>query len=172
MQGEVKGEVEQLREKRTCACREDGLTDSRHFSQVECDVSVRMTRQPKQRADLLVSHVGVRRVTVVIVHFGLEGVLVVVHLCVAILFVNCCIMRCTLYTYRIYSLCFLVKVIQFVPCSVAIEFDESKSFHSAKESLPQFHREQLIDPSKHQVPPIDLDELQILHICSPLLRRY
>ena len=31
--------------------------------------------------------VGVRRVTVVIVHIGLEGVLVVIHFCVAILFV-------------------------------------------------------------------------------------
>ena len=42
--------------------------------------------------------VGVRRVTVVIVHIGLEGVLVVIHFCVAILFVNCCIKRCSLYT--------------------------------------------------------------------------
>ena len=41
----------------------------------------------------------VRRVTVVIVHIGLEGVLVVVHFCVAILFVNCCIRRCSLYTF-------------------------------------------------------------------------
>ena len=32
--------------------------------------------------------VGVRRVTVVIVHIGLEGVLVIIHFCVAILFVN------------------------------------------------------------------------------------
>ena len=53
VQGEVKGEVEQLREKRTCAWREDGMTDSRDLSQVECDVSVRMTRQPKQRAGVL-----------------------------------------------------------------------------------------------------------------------
>ena len=40
--------------------------------------------------------VGVRRVTVVIDHIGLEGVLVVIHFCVAILFVNCCIRRCSL----------------------------------------------------------------------------
>ena len=39
--------------------------------------------------------VGVRRVTVV--HIGHEGVLVVIHFCVAILFVNCCIRRCSLY---------------------------------------------------------------------------
>ena len=48
--------------------------------------------------------VGVRRVTVVIVHIGLEGVLdevvVVIHFYVAILFVNCCIRRCSLYTPR------------------------------------------------------------------------
>ena len=41
--------------------------------------------------------VGVRRVTVVIVHNGLEGILVVIQFCVAILFVNCCIKRCSLY---------------------------------------------------------------------------
>ena len=36
--------------------------------------------------------VGVRRVRrVTVVHIGLEGVLVVVHFCVAIFFVNCCI---------------------------------------------------------------------------------
>ena len=39
-------------------------------------------------------------VTVVIVHIGLEGVLVVIHFCVAILFVNCCIRRCSLYIPR------------------------------------------------------------------------
>ena len=42
----------------------------------------------------------VRRVTVVIVHIGLEGVLVIVHFCVAILFVNCCIRRCSLYKFQ------------------------------------------------------------------------
>ena len=40
----------------------------------------------------------VRRVTVVIVHIGLEGVLVVMYFFVAILFVNCCIRRYSLYT--------------------------------------------------------------------------
>ena len=39
--------------------------------------------------------VGVRRVTVV--HIGHEGVLVIIHFCIAILFVNCCIRRCFLY---------------------------------------------------------------------------
>ena len=39
-QGEVEREVEQLRDNRTCAWREDGMTDSRNLSQVECDVSV------------------------------------------------------------------------------------------------------------------------------------
>ena len=39
-QGEVKGEVKQLRDSRTCAWREDGMTDSRNLRQVECDVSV------------------------------------------------------------------------------------------------------------------------------------
>ena len=42
----------------------------------------------------------VRRVTIVIVHIGLEGVLVVMYFCVAILFVNCCIGRYSLYTPR------------------------------------------------------------------------
>ena len=51
-------------------------------------------------SDLLVAHVGVRRVTVVIVHIGLDEVVVVIHFCVAILSVNCCIRRCSLYTPR------------------------------------------------------------------------
>ena len=42
--------------------------------------------------------VGVRHVTVV--HIGYEGVLVVMYFCVAILFVNCCIRRCSFYTPR------------------------------------------------------------------------
>ena len=46
---------------------------------------------------LHVAHVGVRRVTVVIVHIGLEEVVAVMYFCVAILFVICCIRRCTLY---------------------------------------------------------------------------
>ena len=35
----------------------------------------------------------VRRVTVVIVHIGPDEVVVVIHFCVATLFVNCCIRR-------------------------------------------------------------------------------
>ena len=38
VRGEVKGEVEQLRDNRTCAWREDGMTDSRDdLSQCGCD---------------------------------------------------------------------------------------------------------------------------------------
>ena len=38
VRGEVKGEVEQLREKYSCAWREDGMTDSRDdLSQCGCD---------------------------------------------------------------------------------------------------------------------------------------
>ena len=45
MRGEVKGEVEQLREKRTCAWREDGMTDSRDdLGQCGCDTCVMKTR--------------------------------------------------------------------------------------------------------------------------------
>ena len=45
--------------------------------------------------------VGVRHVRrVTVVHIGLESVLVVMYFCVAILFVNCCIRRCSLYTSR------------------------------------------------------------------------
>ena len=40
--------------------------------------------------------VGVRRVTVVIVHIGHEDVVVVIYFCVAILFVICCIRRCNI----------------------------------------------------------------------------
>ena len=40
--------------------------------------------------------VGVRHVTVV--NIGYEGVFVVIHFCVAILFLNCCIRRCSLYS--------------------------------------------------------------------------
>ena len=47
---------------------------------------------------LHVAHVGVRRVTVVIVHIGLEEVVVVKYFCVAIFFVIFCIRRCSLYT--------------------------------------------------------------------------
>ena len=42
---EVKGEVEQLRDNRTCAWREDGMTDSRDdLSQCGCDTCVMKTR--------------------------------------------------------------------------------------------------------------------------------
>ena len=45
------------------------------------------------------AHVGVRRVTVVIVHIGHQDVVLVVkEFYVAILFVNCCIGRYSLYT--------------------------------------------------------------------------
>ena len=72
---------------------------------MECDVSVRMTSQTSTSVQACsdLAHVVlviVRRVTVVIVHIGLEGVLVVKHFYVAILFVNCCIRRCSLYTPR------------------------------------------------------------------------
>ena len=44
----------------------------------------------------------VRRITVVvIVHIGLEGVLTVIHFCVAILFVNCCIGKYSLYICKV-----------------------------------------------------------------------
>ena len=45
--------------------------------------------------------VGVRHVTVV--HIGYEGVLVVIHFCVAILFVIFCIRRCSLH--NVHSSC-------------------------------------------------------------------
>ena len=47
---------------------------------------------------LHVAHVGVRRVTVVIVHIGRDEVLVVIYFCVTILVVIFCIRRCSLYT--------------------------------------------------------------------------
>ena len=43
--------------------------------------------------------VGVGRVTVVIVHIGLEDVVVVIQFCVAIFVVIFCIRRCTLYMF-------------------------------------------------------------------------
>ena len=84
------------------------VKDSRDdLSQCGCDVSVIVKRQTSNSvqacsdlAHVVLVLVGVRRVTVVIVHIGLEGVLVVIHFCVAILFVNCCIRRCSLYTPR------------------------------------------------------------------------
>ena len=57
--------------------------------------SVQACSDPAHVVLVLVSVRRLRRVTVV--HIGLEGVLVVIHFCVAILFVNCCIRRCSLY---------------------------------------------------------------------------
>ena len=59
---------------------------------------------------LHVAHVlvGVRRVTVVIVHIGHEDVVVVIQFCVAIFAVIFCITRCSLYI----SLAFLPIVFQ------------------------------------------------------------
>ena len=50
---EVKGEVEQLREKRSSWMVWRWVTDSRDLEPMWCDVSMRMTRQPKQRAGVL-----------------------------------------------------------------------------------------------------------------------
>ena len=92
---EVKGEVEQLREKRSCAWREDGMTDSRDdLSQCGCDTCVMKDKTSNSvhacsdLAHVVLVLVGVR-VTVVIVHIGLESVLVVMNFYVAILFVIC-----------------------------------------------------------------------------------
>ena len=61
----------------------------------------RNTKDSVQVCSILhVAHVGVRRVTLVIVHNGHQDVVVVVDFCVAILFVNCCIRRYSLYTSR------------------------------------------------------------------------
>ena len=79
------------------------VKDSRDdLSQCGCDTcdEDKTSNSVQACSDLHVAHVGVRRVTVVIVHIGHEGVLVVMYLCVAILFVICCIRRCTLYTPR------------------------------------------------------------------------
>ena len=78
------------------------VKDSRDdLSQCGCDTCVMKTKTSNSVqacSDLAqVVLVLVSRVTVVIVHIGLDGVLVVIHFCVAILFVNCCIKRCSLY---------------------------------------------------------------------------
>ena len=68
------------------------VKDSRDdLSQCGCDTCV--MQACSDLAHVVLVLVGVRRVTVVIVHIGHEGVLVVIHFCVAILFVNCCIRR-------------------------------------------------------------------------------
>ena len=83
------------------------VKDSRDdLSQCGCDTCVMKNKTSNSvqacsdLAHVVLVLVGVRRVTVVIVHIGLEGVLVVIHFCVAILFVNCCIRRYSLYTTR------------------------------------------------------------------------
>ena len=80
------------------------VKDSRDdLSQCGCDTCVMKNKTSNSvqacsdLAHVVLVLVGVRRVTVVIVHIGLEGVLVVIHFCVAILFVNCCIRRYSLY---------------------------------------------------------------------------
>ena len=100
---DVKGEVEQLREKRSSWMVwgwNDGLKDD--LSQCGCDAWLwQRTLNSVQACSVLhVAHVlvGVRRVTVV--HIGHEDVVVVIHFCVAILFVIFCIRRCSLYTPR------------------------------------------------------------------------
>ena len=74
------------------------------LSQCGCDTCVMKDKTSNSvqacsdLAHVVLVLVGVRRVTVIIVHIGLEGVLVVIHFCVAILFVIFCIRRCSLYT--------------------------------------------------------------------------
>ena len=81
------------------------VKDSRDdLSQCGCDTCVMKDKTSNSvqacsdLAHVVLVLVGVRRFTVV--HIGLQGVLVVIHFCVAILFVNCCIWRCSLYTPR------------------------------------------------------------------------
>ena len=81
------------------------MTDSRDdLSQCGCDTCVMKDKTSNSvqacsdLAHVVLVLVGVRRVT--IIHIGLEGVLVVIHFCVAILFVICCIRRYSLYTLR------------------------------------------------------------------------
>ena len=96
VRGEVRGEVEQLRDNRTCAWREDGMTDSRDLEPM-WSVMNDQTRNTKKVQVCSILYVGVRHVTLVIVHIGLESVIVVMYFCVAILFVNCCIKRYSLF---------------------------------------------------------------------------
>ena len=81
------------------------VKDSRDdLSQCGCDTCVMKDKTSNSvqacsdLAHVVLVLVGVRRVTVV--HIGYEGVLVVIHFCVAILFVIFCIRRCSLYTPR------------------------------------------------------------------------
>ena len=83
------------------------VKDSRDdLSQCGCDTCVMKDKTSNSvqacsdLAHVVLVLVGVRRVTVVIVHIGHQDVVVVIYFCVAILFVICCIRRCTLYTPR------------------------------------------------------------------------
>ena len=86
-QGEVEGEGERLKDNRTSwmIWRWDERQVRAALSQVECDVneSNEDTKDSVQVCSILhVEHVYVRRVILVIVHYGLndvEGVLVVIH---------------------------------------------------------------------------------------------
>ena len=84
----IKGEVEQLRDNRTCAWCEDGMPNSKDLSQCVCDTCVMKDKTSNSVlacSDLAhVVLVLVRGVTVVIVHIGLEDVLVVIFFYVAI----------------------------------------------------------------------------------------
>ena len=80
------------------------VTDSRDLSQCGCDTCVMKDKTPNSvqacsdLAHVVLVLVGVRRVTVV--HSGLDEFVVVIYFCVAMLFVICCIRRCSLYTPR------------------------------------------------------------------------
>ena len=76
------------------------------LSQCGCDTCVMNKTSNSVQACSVLAHVahvlvGVRRVT--FVHIGHEDVVVVIYFCVAILFVICCIRRCTLYKHRAHS---------------------------------------------------------------------
>ena len=83
------------------------VKDSRDLSQCGCDTCVMKTRHltacrraQTSRMLCLCLLVYVMYVVSQLSHIGLESVLVVIHFCVAILFVNCCIRRCSLYRLR------------------------------------------------------------------------
>ena len=84
------------------------VKDSRDdLSQCGCDTCVMKDKTSNSvqacsdLAHVVLVLVGVRHVRrVTVLHIGLEGVLVVIHFCVAILFVSCCIRRYSLYTLR------------------------------------------------------------------------
>ena len=89
------------------------VKDSRDdLSQCGCDTCVMKDKTSNgvqacsDLAHVVLVLVGVRHVTIVIVHIGYEGVLVVKHFCVAILFVICCIRRCSLYRFEANDIAF------------------------------------------------------------------